>query len=76
MRESFLFNDENKLDNFCNILKNYRGELYHLNKSNKSGVFSLKKQLQDELREVMIRTERLSVTEDRNAMVKDFHGKS
>jgi hypothetical protein len=67
---SFLNKDSSQTQRIKQLLSDYRKEMYRI--SEESGVQvlrSLKNSLETELKNVMIRTERLSASEDRNGML-------
>jgi hypothetical protein len=68
---SFLFGSEEETDQFRGLLKNYRRELYSFSQGSNHNLKAIKEEIELALRRVMIRTERLSVTSDRDGMVKE-----
>jgi hypothetical protein len=77
----FLFDSEERTRAFCELLRAYRSELYRLGNHDDRSLRRLEQvkcQIEESLRSVMIRTERLAMTEDRNGMVvecRDDHCK-
>jgi len=68
----FLFDSEEKTCSFRELLRAYRFELYRLGSQDDGSLHRLeqiKDQIEESLRRVMIRTERLAMTVDRNGMV-------
>jgi hypothetical protein len=65
----FLQADETRTTRCAAILKEYRSELLRLGSTASGRVRELKDQLEDELRRVMVRTERLAATVDRDGML-------
>ena len=73
----FLFGSEERTRAFRELLRTYRSELYKLGHSDRRSPQSLehvKCQIEEALRSVMIRTERLAMTVDRNGMVVEPKG--
>jgi len=69
---SFLQGDPRRTDCFKDLLGAYRREALTCAEGDLSGLREAKTQLETELRRVMIRTERLGVSEDRNGMLKEI----
>jgi hypothetical protein len=70
---NFLFDSEDKTRAFRESLRAYRLELYRLGNQDGSSLHRLdrtKDQIEEALRSVMIRTERLAMTVDRNGMIE------
>jgi len=68
----FLFDSEEKTQSFRALLRAYRLELYRLGHHDDESLHRLdqiKDRIEESLRSVMIRTERLAMTVDRNGMV-------
>jgi len=68
----FLFDSEEKTRSFRELLRAYRLELYRLRHHDDESLHRLeqiKDRIEESLRSVMIRTERLAMTVDRNGMV-------
>ena len=66
----FLYrNEKGEIDCFENCLKEYRDELLRFNSQSFEKLEHLVKELQKKLRQVMVRTERLAVTDDREGML-------
>jgi len=68
----FLFDSEEKTGSFRELLRAYRLELYRLGNHDDESLHRLaqiKDRIEESLRSVMIRTERLAMTVDRNGMV-------
>jgi hypothetical protein len=66
---SFLQDDQARRDQFRAALSDYRGELLRLGTDASPAANGCKDALESELRQVMVRTERLAVTPDRNGML-------
>ncbi|MDI6754935.1 MAG: DEAD/DEAH box helicase [Thermodesulfobacteriota bacterium] len=65
----FLFNSKEETKAFKTELERYRKELYLVASKSHEGILQAKEAVEKKLRKVMIRTERLSVTGDRNGML-------
>ena len=53
-------------------IREYRQELFRIGNGDDTRLMDLKKALEAQLRRVMVRTERLAASEDRNGMLKEF----
>ena len=69
---SFLQDEPQRTIRFKNLLEIYRREALTSAQGDFSHLLEAKAQLEAELRKVMIRTERLGATEDRNGMLKEI----
>jgi hypothetical protein len=69
---SFLQDEPQRTIRFENLLETYRREALTCAGGDLSHLLEAKAQLEAELRKVMIRTERLGATEDRNGMLKEI----
>jgi len=67
----FLFNEEQRTQDFEAKLKRFRSEFFTMTKQSVANLRSIKQEIEEELRKVMIRTEKLAQTPDRNGMVKE-----
>jgi hypothetical protein len=68
----FLFNnDKNRIRAFEDRLKIFRSQLFAMTKQSITNLRSIKHEIEEELRKVMIRTEKLAQTPDRNGMIKE-----
>lgn len=67
----FLLNSDEKTQKFERKLKLFRGEIFNIRGRNFGQLNEIKENIEKELRRIMIRTERLTQTEDRNGMVKE-----
>lgn len=67
----FLFNNEQKIRDFEDKLKRFRREFFTMTKQSLTNLQLIKQEIEEELRKVMIRTEKLTQTPDRNGMVKE-----
>jgi hypothetical protein len=67
----FLYDSEEKTEEVKQLLQEYRRKIYSLSGWQNNELDSVKKELEIRLRQVMVRTERLAVSDDRNGMVKD-----
>ncbi|GJQ29589.1 MAG: helicase [Phycisphaerae bacterium] len=56
------------------LLRDYRGAVYRLGEGGTAELQAVKRSLQERLRLVMARTERLAVTNDRSGMLKEIDG--
>jgi hypothetical protein len=65
----FLFDDDDHTAAFKRDLDAYRDALFHLDPAHLERIRSLKRSIEAKLRRVMVRTERLSITPDRNGML-------
>jgi Helicase conserved C-terminal domain len=72
----FLYNDEAASAKFKSVLSEYQEELLRLSGDDNGALRARKNALQDALRHVMVRTERLAVTQDRNGMLAEVAPKS
>lgn len=66
----FLFGDEAKTTYFEALLASYREEIYRLTEGHLERVCELKGTIEHILRQVMVRTERLAVSTDRDGMLR------
>ncbi|MCD6517344.1 MAG: hypothetical protein J7L72_08005, partial [Candidatus Aminicenantes bacterium] len=67
----FLFGDEEKTKCFEQKLRCFRNELISVGSNNIEALREIKREIEDELRKVMIRTERLAYSQDRNGMIQE-----
>lgn len=67
----FLFNSEKKTKKFENKLDLFRRELFTVGERRFEDLRKIKEELEKDLRKVMIRTERLAYTADRQGMVEE-----
>jgi hypothetical protein len=65
----FLQPDAGGFRHFEQLLGDYRHELLRLGSGNNERLLGIKRELEGQLRQVMVRTERLAVSEDRNGML-------
>lgn len=72
----FLQSNEAKTLAFEQILSKYRRELLQLNNISYENLIEIKSKLEYELRRVMVRTERLSASPDRNGMLTEIPSRS
>jgi len=69
---NFLYGDDkDKTEQFERKLRCYRNELLSVRPHSLNTLREIKKEIEDELKKVMIRTERLASTPDRNGMIKE-----
>lgn len=68
----FLFNSDKKTKKFEEKLKHFRGEFFNIRGSEFGRLKDVKESIEKELRRIMIRTERLAQTEDRDGMVREI----
>jgi len=68
----FLFFPEEKTKKFEEKLKIFRSELFSIRKNKIEGLKNIKKGIENDLRKIMIRTERLAHTWDRNGMIREI----
>ncbi|MCX6740913.1 MAG: helicase-related protein, partial [Candidatus Parcubacteria bacterium] len=66
----FLAQDSDAVKKCESTIKEYRQELFRIGNGDDARLMNLKKALEDQLRKVMVRTERLAASEDRNGMLK------
>lgn len=69
----FLFDDDAETAAFKENIEGYREALFQLDPAHLERALSLKGALERKLRRVMVRTERLSITPDRNGMLEERH---
>lgn len=67
---TFLVNDEQRSGHFERLLTEFRFELLSGASKNRARLLEIKNELEAELRRVMVRTERLAVSAERNGMLK------
>jgi hypothetical protein len=68
----FLYKNEQQTDEVKRLLEEYRKEMFRLEEHGLENLKQLKEQLERKLRKVMVRTERLSASEDRNGMLQQI----
>ncbi len=66
----FLVQDPNAVSKCESTIKEYREELFSIGNGDDTRLMYLKKALEVQLRKVMVRTERLAASEDRNGMLE------
>jgi len=66
----FLFDDQSKTAHFEQLLGRYRQELFWLAEGRLDRACDLKREIEALLREVMVRTERLALSSDRDGMLR------
>lgn len=66
---NFLISDPLKRNKFEQTLKRYREELFRVSECGADGLLRIKSELEDLLRSVMVRTERLSIDANRDGML-------
>lgn len=67
----FLRNDPERAVRYEQLLDDYRRELFRMGSDGGARLSSIKDELEKELRQVMVRTEKLAVSQDRNGMLKE-----
>jgi len=67
----FLFNDDRKTQQFADLLKQFRMEILRAGRGKFTRLEELKKQIERQLRKVMVRTEKLALTADRGGMLTE-----
>ncbi len=67
----FLFNSDEKTKRFEEKLRRFRNELFNIKANKFETLKGIKNEIEEDLQAVMIRTERLAHTLDRNGMVKE-----
>lgn len=72
----FLSSEANDSNEFVNLLQNYRRELFRLGSGAESQLRTLKLELETKLRSVMVRTEKLASSVDRDGMLKQVPASS
>jgi Helicase conserved C-terminal domain len=68
----FLFNDESRTNQVETLLGQYRHELFRLGTGAGARLQGIKERLEKSLRSVMVRTERLAVSETRDGMLREM----
>lgn len=68
----FLMDDQQQLTRFEYDLRNYRDELLSIGEHGYDRLLRVKRELEDDLRRVMVRTERLALSSDRNGMLQEI----
>lgn len=68
----FLMDDEQQLNRFKQGLREYRDELLSLSEHGCDMLLRAKRKLEDDLRRIMVRTERLALSSDRNGMLQEI----
>jgi hypothetical protein len=66
----FLFGSDDKTDVFKSDLRRYREALFRVDRDGKDELQRVKATIESKLRRVMVRTERLSITANRDAMIE------
>ncbi len=69
---NFLISDAAKRSSFEKTLKQYREELFRVSDCGVDGLLRIKRELENLLRSVMVRTERLSIDANRDGMLKQM----
>jgi len=67
----FLFNDKEKTRQFEEKLEEFRRELFSIKDDKFGNLRKIKEEIEHELKKIMIRTERLAYTPDRDGMVEE-----
>jgi len=67
---NFLVSDPEKRSRFEHTLRRYREELFRVSEFGDEGLLRIKRELENLLRGVMVRTERLSIDSNRDGMLK------
>lgn len=70
---NFLCNSEEQTKEFRLLLREYRRYLYDVGEKGEDSLLQIRDSIQSRLKKVMVRTERLAVSEDRNGMVQDCY---
>lgn len=70
----FLFNDPAKSADLKHLMSVYRDELYQLREKGSEGLLAIRTSLEASLKRVMVRTERLASSCDRNGMLSEKIG--
>jgi hypothetical protein len=68
----FLQNDESKTLEFENLLTGFRSELFHLGHDGAERLTKLKSEIEHQLRKIMVRTERLAISANRDGMLTEM----
>jgi len=68
---AFLQDDERDTAEFSQLLTDYRKELFRASTGDRGRLLDLKRDIEGRLRKVMVRTERLAVSPDRDGMLKE-----
>lgn len=69
----FLVQEPDAVSKCESTIKEYRQELFRIGNEDEARLVDLKKALEGQLRKVMVRTERLAASEDRNGMLMEVH---
>jgi hypothetical protein len=69
---NFLISDAAKRSSFEQTLKQYREELFRVSDCGVDGLLRIKRELENLLQSVMVRTERLSIDANRDGMLKQM----
>jgi len=72
----FLFDDENTTFEFKRELKDYRRELFNLDDNEIKTLRQTQKNIEQKLQQVMVRNERIDVSQDQNAMLREVEKES
>jgi len=72
----FLYKNDAASTKFKSVLSEYQDELLRLSGNDTSALRARQVALQEALRDVMVRTERLAITQDRNGMLTEVAPKS
>ncbi|MEX0887112.1 MAG: hypothetical protein WD009_11805, partial [Phycisphaeraceae bacterium] len=67
----FLFNDEHRTRELASLLRQYRKSLYQIGDSPSQQLHDIRRQIEQRLRAVIARTERLAVSADRDGMLRE-----
>ncbi|MFW6129467.1 MAG: hypothetical protein ACOC6P_04400, partial [Candidatus Aminicenantaceae bacterium] len=67
----FLFDDKDKTERFQRRLQSFRNVLLSVSSQKLKELKEIKQEIEDELKKIMVRTERLAYTPDRNGMIKE-----
>jgi hypothetical protein len=67
----FLQQDQERTHACEKLLKDYRYELFHIANGDFNRLLSIKGELEEQFRRIMVRTERLAVSKDRNGMLEE-----
>lgn len=68
---NFLFNDDKKTKRFEDKLIKFRNEFFYIKGKDFNHLKDIKEKIEKDLRRIMIRTERLAQTVDRNGMIEE-----
>jgi len=72
----FLQADPNETERFEKLLQDYRKELLRISGEDETRLYTIKQELESNLRQIMVRTEKLASSDDRDGMLKQVEATS